>query len=146
MPQFKKIKHPFKKINKMDQPPLPYTRRPKTPTSGCCGDFWSKAVFLIFACGNTNKSCINFFLQKVLGIFWVSVFLSASVERISVSCMRDFWWRCVNAMCKLFCILESLLHPNVCIRLKWSNRTLRPIILEFNALIDQIILYFIDFL
>ena len=33
--------------------PPPYARKHKTPTSGCCGDFWSKNVFLISACNNT---------------------------------------------------------------------------------------------
>ena len=34
---------------------------PKTPTSGCRGDFWSKNVFLILACNDTiKKKCIGF--------------------------------------------------------------------------------------
>ena len=69
-------------------------RKRKTPTSGCRGDFWLKGVFLILACDDTIfKIRVHQFFSKNYNLaFLVSVLLSASVERFSVSRMRDFFF------------------------------------------------------
>ena len=53
--------------------PLSYTRKHKTHTSRFCGDFGSKAAFVILDCYNTIvffKKCNRFFQKKIGGIFW----------------------------------------------------------------------------
>ena len=46
-------------------------RHRKTPTSGCCGDFWSKKLLLIFTCDDTIF--MRFFKDYLNARFWNSL-------------------------------------------------------------------------
>ena len=54
-------------FKKMTRPTPTYAHKPKTPTHGCHGNFWSKNTFLILACDETIYKIETIFVQS---FFW----------------------------------------------------------------------------